>query len=185
MKELVERTVLNMPMDKAFDLVFEDPRVLDALHQKNKCMVSPWRNNKRQMTFEMPSEGMPRPVLTFLGSGAVKIDTWQSRHWSEDKSSVIVTNKVRPKILGAELIKIRPTLTLTRHPEDGANKTMLTMSCKLNAIMPPPLNGMLESVMLHSSQLHYGWFKAALEQFGQSDGRVGDGSKTELSVPIK
>lgn len=162
MKEFNACAELDLPLDAVSELVLEDPRVLNAMYQNNKCVIaSPWKNDTRKLAFEMPSGGIPQVVLNVVGGGAIKVDMWQTRRASPDGRSVVITNKVKPKILGAEFVRIRPTLTLARDPDDHA-RTRMTMNCKMYAIMPPPMNSMLEGAMLHATRLQYAWFTAAL-----------------------
>ena len=78
-----------------------------------------------------------------------------------DAKRVHVENKVKPHVLGAEFVKIRPTFTLTQKED---KTTQFDITCKLCAIMPPPFNSIMEGFMLVASKANYAWFREALTQ---------------------
>lgn len=158
MKEYRESISIALPLDDAFELIFNDKDVMGYMAVKNGFAASPWDSNKRVVKFNIPHDNMPKQLVNIVGGGKIGVTTKQAiKQKTDDK--IMVDNKVRPHILGAEFVKIRPTFTLTKM---NNNKTELDIHCKLFAIFPPPLNHIMEGFMLVATKANYDWFKAAL-----------------------
>lgn len=160
MKEFRSELILNKPLNDAFEHVFNDIEVDRYMKQHNSFEATSWNaQGKRVVKFEMPAVHIPRALLKMVAGGAVRTTTLQEKKVFTDR--IEVHNKVRAHVLGAELIGIQPKFTLA--PID-ATRSKLEVYCKMYAIMPTPLNHVLEGFMMNSAEINFNWFKEALLQ---------------------
>lgn len=158
MKELCDALELDVGLQEAFSLLFEDADVAKEMHEKNNFEATNWdEKNRRIVKFEMPSDNMPQALIKIVGGGKLRSTTYQEKRLlASDK--IEVRNKVKPHVIGAEFIKIKPTFTLSSM---GANRSILNMHCKMYAIMPPPFDKIMEGFMYSSAKINYKWYKDA------------------------
>ena len=157
MKNYSHSFVVAKGIKDAFALVFDDRATLDAVHGAGRWTATPWSDNKRDIRFEMNTDGIPAAVLKIIGNGRMAADVRQTVSASPD--SVVVVNRVRPKVVGAEFVRIRPTFTLTELFPDS---TSVGVSCDVCAIFPPPFNGMVEDFMMRTAEVSFTWLERAI-----------------------
>ena len=156
MKNLSASFELPLSLGASFARVFEDADVLEAVHGAGRWSATPWNGERRDMVFEMEPAGVPAAVLNIIGSGKMSAKVRQTK---EVRDGVItVRNRVRPRIVGAELVRIRPTFTL-RAIDD--HRTEVSVSCDVCAILPPPFDGIVEEFMKKTSQVSFKLLQAA------------------------
>lgn len=160
MREFKTNLLIPLPIDHAFELVFNSTQVSQIMKEKNEHECGPWEKNKRKIHFEMQNENIPGPLLQILGGGKIRVTATQIKKEERDKGKIVVVNKIRPHLLGAEFIKIRPTMTLT----ETTGGTLFDIRCEMHAVFPPPLNSMLEEFMLMAIKFNYEWFIQSLGQ---------------------
>ncbi len=158
MREFKTTLMVPLPLDHAFELIFNNEQVADMMKQKNPHDCGPWNKNKRKIHFEMPNENIPPPLLQIIGGGKLRITMTQIK--KEEKGKVLIINKVRPHILGAELLKIRPTFTLS----ESNGGTAFDIRCEMHAVFPPPLDSIIEEFMLAAIKANYEWFILSISQ---------------------
>lgn len=164
MKEFNTSMIISMPLPSAFELVFNSKELSAFMNSKNNYEASEWKNNKRKVQFEMQNCSIPQAILHFIGGGKIRVTAIQEKE-EKQNGCIKVRNKLRPHVLGAEFIRIKPALTLT---SIGANQTELNINCKTFAIMPPPLNGIFEDFMCNAAKANYEWFTSALSTIEKS-----------------
>lgn len=157
MKNFSHSFVVSKGLSEAFTLVFDDRATLDAVHGAGRWTATPWSDNKRNIRFEMEPGGIPAPVLKIIGNGKMAADVRQTVSASHDL--VVVKNQVRPKVVGAEFVRVRPTFTLTKL---GSDATSIGVSCDVCAIFPPPFNGMVEDFMKKTAEISFTWLERAI-----------------------
>lgn len=143
-----------MPIQRAFERVFEDHSVLEAVHGAGRWTASEWTSpgRVRDVCFDMAPVGIPPPVLKIIGNGKMSAKVRQAVV-KESPDSIIVKNSVRPQVVGAEFVRVRPTFSLTALDDDA--RTEVSLSCDVCAILPPPLNGIAEQFMRNTSELSF------------------------------
>jgi len=156
MKNLSVSFELPLPLDVSFARVFEDVDVLEAVHGKGRWSATPWKGDNREMVFELEPQGVPAPVLNIIGSGKMSAKVRQTKKVSE--GVITVKNRVRPQIVGAELVRIRPTFVL-RALDDV--RTEVALSCDVCAILPPPFDRIAEEFMKNTSHASFKLLQAA------------------------
>jgi hypothetical protein len=157
MKNFSHSFVVSKGLTDTFRLVFDDSATLDAVHGAGRWRATPWTDNKRDITFQMEPGCIPAPVLKIIGNGKMVADVRQTVSASPD--AVVVVNRVRPKVIGAEFVRVRPTFTLTKL---GADATSVGVSCDVCAIFPPPFNGMVEDFMKKTAEVSFTWLERAI-----------------------
>jgi hypothetical protein len=157
MKNFSHSFVVSRGLTDAFALVFDDRATLDAVHGAGRWNATPWSDNKRDIRFEMEPGSIPPAVLKIIGNGKMAADVRQTVTASSD--AVVVVNKVKPKVIGAEFVRVRPTFTLTKL---GPDATSVGVSCDVCAIFPPPFNGMVEDFMKRTAEMSFGWLERAI-----------------------
>jgi hypothetical protein len=145
-------------LDDAFELVFNDERVLNDVHGEGRWRATPWspKSPARKISFEMNPAGVPPIVLKVIGNGKMAADVSQRR--SDSGSAIKVVNSVRPRVLGAEFVRIRPTFTLRAVPEG----TAVGVRCEVHAILPPPMSGAVEDFMRATAAASFEWLRDAV-----------------------
>lgn len=141
-----------------FRLAFDEPATLDAVHGRGMWSAGCWADGKRDIEFDMPPVGVPPALLAFVGGGKISAKVRQSRTGDPD-TEIVVSNRVRPKVLGAELVRIRPKFTLRKITDDS---TVLAVACEVHAIAPPPLAGIAEGFMVKTAELSFSFLESAL-----------------------
>lgn len=159
MKTFTGSFIIDLPIARAFQRVFEDPAVLEAVHGAGRWKASAWRGpgQVRDVSFDLAPDGVPAPVLKVIGNGKLSAKVRQAVEASD--GVVRVRNRVRPQVVGAELVRIRPTFSLTAL--DGDTRTQVSLSCDLCAMLPPPFNGIAEQFMKRTSELSFRLLQAA------------------------
>jgi hypothetical protein len=157
MKNFSRSFVVSKGLSDTFTLVFDDRATLDAVHGAGRWNATPWSDNKREIRFELNPGNIPAPVLKIIGNGKMAADVQQTMTTSPD--SLVVKNRVRPKVVGAEFVRIRPTFTLTKL---GPDSTSVGVSCDVCAIFPPPFNGMVEDFMKKTAEISFTWLERAI-----------------------
>lgn len=157
MKNYSHSFVVSKGLSDTFGLVFDDRATLDAVHGAGKWNATPWADGKRRITFNMEPGNIPPPVLKIIGNGKMAADVQQTITACPD--SLVVKNSVRPKVIGAEFVRVRPTFTLTKL---GPDSTSVGVSCDVCAIFPPPFNGMVEDFMKKTAEISFKWLEIAI-----------------------
>jgi hypothetical protein len=157
MKNFSHSFVVSKGLTDTFGLVFDDRATLDAVHGEGRWSATPWADGKRNIRFEMEPGNIPAPVLKIIGNGKMVADVRQTLSASPDE--VVVKNRVRPKVVGAEFVRVRPTFTLTKL---GLAATRVAVSCDVCAIIPPPFNGMVEDFMRRTAEVSFAWLQSAI-----------------------
>jgi len=137
----------HISIPDAFYKVFS-PDTLRKIHGEDMT-ITDW-NEKRERTFRFYVEtpGIPNEVKQFFCGSRLKITTKQS--YTHQPTRVVVKNKVKLHVLGAELVSVRPTFTLDHFPEEKT--TTLSVRIEHRARFPPPLNGIIENFMTETSK---------------------------------
>lgn len=141
-----------------FRLAFEEDDTLDAVYGRGMWAAGAWVDGRRDMSFDMSPSEFPPVLLAFVGRGKITAQVRQTRTGDPD-TEIVVTNRVRPQILGAELVRIRPKFTLRRVTDDA---TVLAVACEVHAIVPPPLAGIAEGFMVKTAELSFSFLERAL-----------------------
>lgn len=157
MKNYSHSFVVSKGLSDTFGLVFDDRATLDAVHGAGRWSATPWSDSKRKIRFEMEPGNIPPPVLKIIGNGKMAADVQQTVTMSSE--SVVVKNSVRPRVIGAEFVRVRPTFTLTKL---GPDSTSVGVSCDVCAIFPPPFNGMVEDFMKKTAEISFKWLELAI-----------------------
>lgn len=157
MKNYSHSFVVSKGLSDTFTLVFDDRATLDAVHGAGRWSASPWADNKRDINFCMEPGSIPAAVLKIIGNGKMAADVRQTMTTSQE--SIVVKNRVRPKVIGAEFVRVRPTFTLTKL---GPDTTSVGVSCDVCAIFPPPFNGMVEEFMKKTTEMSFTWLENAI-----------------------
>jgi hypothetical protein len=144
---------------ETFRLAFDEPATLDAVHGSGMWSATPWAGGKRDIEFDMPPVGVPPALLAFVGGGKIAARVLQTRTGDPD-TAIVVSNRVRPKVLGAELVRIRPKFTLRKVSDDS---TVMSVECEVHAIAPPPLAGIAEGFMVKTAELSFSFLESALK----------------------
>lgn len=156
MKHYAREFVVPRDMLETFRLVFDEPATLDAVHGSGRWTVTPWVGGRREMTIEMAAEGLPPLLLALAGRGRIAVRVQQTR--SDGDGTITVSNRMRPAVLGAELVRIRPEFTLREAP-DG---TAVAVACEVRAIAPRPLAGVVEGCMVDTAERSFAWLQGAM-----------------------
>lgn len=157
MKNFSHSFVVSKGLSDTFGLVFDDRATLDAVHGAGRWSATPWDDNKRVITFEMAPRDIPAAVLRIIGNGKMAAHVQQTV--TASPGELVVVNKVRPKVIGAEFVRIRPTFTLTKI---GPDATSVGVSCDVCAIFPPPFNGMVEDFMRKTAEISFTWLEMSI-----------------------
>lgn len=160
MKNFSHSFTIARSLDDAFDLVFNDRDTLDAVHGAGRWTATPWEDGRRDIRFEMHPGSIPPAILRMIGNGRMAARVRQTAVVKADE--IVVSNRVRPCVVGAEFVRIRPTFTLSRVADKG---TRVGMTCDVCAIMPPPFNGMIEDFMKRTADVSFSWLEAAISEF--------------------
>ena len=158
MKNFTHEFTLSSSLEDTFDMVFNDTDTLDAVHGRGRYSVTPWSGDARNISCEMEPCGIPDVVLKVIGNGKMAASVKQTARRETDK--ITVTNRVRPRVLGAEFVRIRPTFTLSAVP----GGTSVRVSCDVCAILPCPLDGIAEDFMKKTSEVSFGWLQKSLQK---------------------
>lgn len=160
MKNYSHSFTVSTDLPSTFALVFDDKETLDAVHGTGRWSSTPWASGKRSIDFEMEPAGIPPIVLKVIGNGKMAAHVKQTISGSPE-SELRVANKVRPKVIGAEFVRVRPTFTLTKESDQV---TRVAVSCDVCAMFPPPLNGIVEEFMRAASETSFMWLRDALHR---------------------
>lgn len=142
----------------SFDVVF-GAHALQTMHG-DSVRYGEWNNDKRRVGFAVPVN-LPSEFKRFFCGDKLRITTHQERHWHPDGDRVDVKNRMRMHFVGAELFSVRPSFSLTQHP-DGTH-----ISCRVEhrARLPPPLNMLAEATMADHTRRELEKFEVALKKF--------------------
>lgn len=162
MKEFSDEIVLRYPLNEAFRLVFDDPRIMTHMHSNTEFSVSDWKDNRRVFHFELGGSG--GDVMGILGGGKLSATARQEKKVDSKHNTIIVTHKIKPHFVGAELVKLRPVFTLIGMP-DGTS-SLLRLHTRVDAIMMPPFNGMVEGFIIDLCKANHQTFRGALSAAG-------------------
>lgn len=158
MKTFDASFTIPLPLADAIDLVFNDTSVMDAVHGPGLWTIGPWSvQGERVMEFEMNPGNIPAPVLQIIGNGKMTARTKQRMRSAP--GSVTVTGTVRPKVVGAEFVRVRPVFTLAGV---DATSTSVAVTCQCCAILPPPFNTLVEDFMIWTAAESFEWLKSAV-----------------------
>ena len=116
-------------LDDTFTRLFLDQRVNDHMQQVAHFSVSEWKKDKREFTVTMPADN---PVVGLLGGGKVSATFVQTKVVLKDM--IEIHHRVKLHILGAELIKIKPLITLKRIKSD---LTLVKLYTRVDVYMLP------------------------------------------------
>lgn len=158
MKNYSHSFAVETDLPTTFSIVFDDKRTLDAVHGPGRWTATPWASGKRTIDFELEPAGIPAVVLKIIGNGKMAAHVKQTISGCPE-SELRVANKVRPKVLGAEFVRVRPTFTLTKESD---LETRVAVSCDVCAMFPPPLNGIVEEFMRAAAETSFTWLEDAL-----------------------
>lgn len=140
MKECRDLFVVDDSLEEAFDRLFQAKEMNEWMQQSTTFTVGDWKRDER--TFQVVLDAN-NPVVAFLGGGKLTGTIKQKVQRGEKK--MVIQHKVRPHMVGAELLKIRPVIELT---VVDANKTGISLYTRVDAVMPPPLNQMVENAII-------------------------------------
>jgi hypothetical protein len=158
MKVFRHEFVVPRGLRETFRMAFDEPATLDAVHGEGMWTAGPWAGGQRDISFDMPPVGVPPALLAFVGRGKIEARVRQTRTGDAD-SEIVVSNRVRPKIIGAELVRIRPRFTLRKVSD---KETAVAVACEVHAIVPPPLAGIAEGFMVKTAELSFSFLERSL-----------------------
>lgn len=148
MLEFKDIIKLNFSIEESFDLIFNDPDIMMHMHKSSEFEVdNNWKNNKRTLQVQLSdnTSNIPTPLLNLLSGGVLRATVKQEKK-QEGNGSIVVTHKVRPHFFGAELVKLRPSFKLVK-AEDSCG-TELHVHTRVDVVMPPPINNILETFII-------------------------------------
>jgi hypothetical protein len=157
MKNYSHSFIINkVRLADAFGLVFDNHATLNAVHGRGNWEATRWSDNKRNVKFEMDPSGIPSVVVKIIGKGKIMTDVRQTVQTTP--GVITVGNKFRPKVIGAEAVRVRSMFTLT----DVGDATKVAVSCDVCAILPPPFKGLAEGFMKRTAEASFSWLEAAI-----------------------
>lgn len=159
MKEVhIEPKILgNFSLSQAFDLLFSI-EMLKNIHG-NSVKVSEWKNDERIIKFSINIDTIPYEVRVFFCGDQLRITTRQ-RRYKETEKRWIIENKMRMHFMFAELFQVHPTFIL--ETIDGI--TYLQVRVEHHAILPTPLNHVVETFMASQTERELNEYKDVVEQ---------------------
>ena len=150
----IQPTRVGNSFDAAFGLIWSD-KTLRKFHGPS-LSTTPWREEKardgscvqstRKLRFVVDVVDVPAEVRAFFRGDKMRISTKQQLVKQEERWSV--TNHIRMHFLGAEFIKMKPTFYLEKIADD----IYFGGRIEHHAILPPPLNGIVEGFMQRQTE---------------------------------
>jgi len=156
MKTCTDKFTFPGTVEQAFTDIFDSSKTMDSVHGSKNWTATQWNSKSRVVTFDMTPENIPVPVLKVIGGGRISARVRQTV--STIDGGLKVVNKMRPRVIGAELIRIRPHFTLTQKGEN----TVVEFSCDQCAIMPPPICSIVENFMCAASMASFHHLREAV-----------------------
>lgn len=134
-------------LQNALDSVFS-PAILTKVHGPTLKLkgAGAFENGTRSFGFSIDLPTVPPPLKVFFGGETLDVNVRQSVD-TRDPAVWHVTNRLKLKCVGAELIKVRPSFTLT----DKGGEVSLSARVRHDAVLPPPLDTIAEEFMMLSS----------------------------------
>jgi hypothetical protein len=144
-------------MWQGFERVFGS-ETLERMHGSS-VRTSKWRDDKRKVRFTISVDHVPKEVRMFFCGNKLRITTEQHRQVNEAERRIVVTNRMRMHFLGAELFSVKPMFML--HCQGG--DTYVSGSVRHHAVLPPPLDMVVESFMAQHSKKQLEHFASVLK----------------------
>ena len=133
--------------------VFDHSGVLNAVHGVGKWTFDPWKQHRVKMKRRGIIRGVSVPAaFRFLNGGKDSIECSIKQKYTIDMDTVKMVSKLRPKILGAELV--RNTTTFDIVPSEGwtTRGSMVRCTIKNTCLLPPPMKSAAEDAMANMSR---------------------------------
>lgn len=133
--------------------MFDNAVVLDAVHGAGNWAFDPWKRHRVKMKRRGVVRGVSVPAaFRFLNGGKESIECSIKQKYVVDMDTVKMVSKLKPKILGAELV--RNTTTFDVVPSEGwtTRGSLIRCSIKNTCLLPPPMKAAAEDAMAHMSR---------------------------------
>lgn len=133
--------------------VFDNVTVLDAVHGSGNWTFDTWRRHRSKMKRRGVIHGVSVPAaFRFLNGGKDSIECSIKQKYSIDMDTIKMVSKLKPKILGAELV--RNTTTFDIVPSEGwtTRGSMIRCTIKNTCFLPPPMKAAAENAMADMSR---------------------------------
>ncbi len=152
-------------MQSALDAAFS-PAMLARVHGPSLQLAGPGgfdAAGRRNFRFSVDVTGVPPAIRGFIGGDRLDVSVRQTvdRRGPADWR---VSNRLRLKCVGAELIKVRPAFVLR---QGGDGRVVLSASVRHDAVLPPPLNGIAEEFMMLNTAREMQRFEGELRAAGE------------------
>lgn len=165
-----------LDLGAAFELVFGE-RTLRQVHGAS-LRLHEWKRDEsaearhgsgaaiqhRRLAFRIDVPSVPAPVRRFFCGSSLRISvkqvaTFSCRAADWDHSGVEapppdqveVRNRTRMHFLGAEMVRVKPSFRIFRDPDASEPRYMMEGRVEHHALLPPPLNGIVEMFMAEQS----------------------------------
>jgi hypothetical protein len=126
--------------------------------------VGPWTRGCRKIQVDMAADVVPLPkeIKRFVcGSDKIR-STVDQQILRDSAESHLVRSTVKPHVVGAELFQIRSVFELQQSkPEEPVT---FAASVEAHAILPPPLNGIVEAFMIEHARYDLESFASRLSE---------------------
>lgn len=152
------RRTLQSALDSAFST-----QILTAVHGPTLKLkgTGAFVDGSRSFAFSVDLPTVPPPLKVFFGGETLDVSVRQTVD-TRDPAAWHVTNRLKLKCVGAELIKVRPSFVLKE--TDG--RVTLSARVRHDAVLPPPLDKIGEEFMMLSSARELHRFEAELRRAG-------------------
>ena len=155
-------------MQGALDAAFS-PAMLARVHGPTLKLAGAggFEDGRRSFRFSVDMPAVPPALRHFFCGNHLDVSVRQT----VDKPGPAewqVSNRLKLKCVGAELIKVRPSFTL-RQQEDGS--VLLSARVRHDAVLPPPLNAIAEDFMMLNTAREMQRFESELCGAGVAQSR--------------
>lgn len=146
--------------EKAVELA-QSSEVLSQVHD-NFVIVQEWRHHCRKFQIDIKIENAPIGIKQLLNSDTVKA-TVTEKIIELSKTKYDVRLHLKLHIFGAELLKIRPRIVLTK--DCDTQEVFLSSRVEVHAVFPPPMDALTETFMIGHAEKYITYHTDMIKQY--------------------